>query len=430
MEINLNKGVLFPVELQKELKEKFHFADKDPQFGERLFFDNSGGALRLKSAVRKRGEIECFPDCPDRNHNQAKLMNALVYDGTKDIIRTIFGAKSGALITELTASQTMFYMVELILENIEGSNAVVSVLEHPSAFDAVEYNCKRFNKEMRVIKSDPKTGSISPQEVAKLIDENTCLLSVMSASNVTGAVMDIETIVKKAREIKPDLFILSDAVQHAPHGVLDVEKLGIDGMNIAPYKMFGVRGCGYAWISDRMTQLPHRKLIGKDQNFFALGTQTPGNFAAMNAVIDYVCEIGKYFSDATDRRELYIEGMNRIKLHERALLYRLLQGSDKTPGLRHIDGVSVFADGLDLIRRDLIVAMGIDGMDVIDAVLEYEKRGIIVCDRSNRSMYAKRIVESIGIEGAIRVSPLHCHSVEDIDRFLRETISIVKDNIH
>ena len=69
-------------------------------------------------------------------------------------------------------------------------------------------------------------------------------------------------------------------------------------------------------------------------------------------------------------------------------------------------------------------------MDVCDAVLEYEKRGIIVCDRSNRSMYAKRIVESIGIEGAIRVSPLHCHSVEDIDRFLRETISIVKDNIH
>ena len=383
--------------------------------------------MRLKSAVRKRGEIECFPDCPDRNHNQAKLMNALVYDGTKDIISTVFGAKSGALITELTASQTMFYMVELILENIEGSNAVVSVLEHPSAFDAVEYNCKRFNKEMRVIKSDPKTGSISPDEVAKLVDENTCLLSVMSASNVTGAVMDIEAIVKKAREIKPDLFILSDAVQHAPHGVLDVEKLGIDGMNIAPYKMFGVRGCGYAWISDRMTQLPHRKLIGKEQNFFALGTQTPGNFAAMNAVIDYVCEIGKYFSDATDRRELYIEGMNRIKLHERALLYRLLQGSDKTPGLRHIDGVSVFADGLDLIRRDLIVAMGIDGMDVCDAVLEYEKRGIIVCDRSNRSMYAKRIVESIGIEGAIRVSPLHCHSVEDIDRFLEVTMSIIKD---
>ena len=86
MEINLNKGVLFPVELQKELKEKFHFADKDPQFGERLFFDNSGGALRLKSAVERRGEIECFPDCPDRNHNQAKQMNALVYDGTKDII--------------------------------------------------------------------------------------------------------------------------------------------------------------------------------------------------------------------------------------------------------------------------------------------------------------------------------------------------------
>ena len=421
------KGKIFQKELQEKIKDKFYYVDFDSQFGKRLFFDNSGGALRLKSAVEARAEIERYPDCPDRNHNKAKHLNDLVFNGTRDIISTIFGAKSGALITELTASQTMFYMVELIMENIPGTNAVVSVLEHPSAFDAVEYNCKRFGKELRVIKSDSATGSISPDEVVKLVDENTCLLSVMSASNVTGAVMDIETIVKKVRKIKPDLFILSDAVQHAPHGVLDVEKLGIDGMNIAPYKMFGVRGCGYAWISDRMAALPHRKLIGKEQNFFALGTQTPGNFAAMTAVIDYICEIGKHFSDSVDRRMLYIEGMNRIKLHERALLYRLLEGTKELSGLRYIDGVTVFADALDLTSRDLIVAMGINGMDVCDAVLEYEKRGIIVCDRSNKSMYAKRIVESIGIEGAIRVSPLHCHSVDDIDRFLQVTVNIANN---
>lgn len=420
------KGELFKKELQEKLKNKFYFVDKDSQFKDRLFFDNSGGALRLKSAVEARANVERYPDCPDRNHNKAKQLNDLVYNGTRDIISTVFGAKSGALITELTASQTMFYMVELIMENIKGTNAVVSVVEHPSAFDAVEYNCKRFGKELRVVKCNPDTGAISADEVVKLVDENTCVLSVMSASNVTGAVMDIETIVKKAREIKPDLFILSDAVQHAPHGVLDVEKLGIDGMNIAPYKMFGVRGCGYAWISNRMAALPHRKLIGKEQSFFALGTQTPGNFTAMTAVIDYICKIGKHFSDSLDRRTLYIEGMNRIKLHERALLHRLLEGTKKLPGLRHINGVSVFADNLDLTSRDLIVAMGINGMDVCDAVLEYEKRGVIVCDRSNRSMYAKRIVESIGITGAIRVSPLHCHSIDDIDRFLQVTMDIIK----
>ena len=425
--INDKNGILFSDSLQKEIKDKFYFVDEDITYGKRLFFDNSGGALRLKSAVEEKAKFESLPDCPDRNHDKAQELNSVVMGGTKDIISTVFGADNGALITELTASQTMFYMVELIMENIPGKNAVVSVLEHPSAFDAVAYNCKRFGKELRVVNADPTTGSILAEDVAKLIDKDTCLLSVMSASNVTGAVMDIEAIVKVARKIKPDLFILSDAVQHAPHGVLDVQKLQIDGMNIAPYKMFGIRGCGFAWISDRMTQLPHRKLLGKDQEFFALGTQTPGNFAAMSAVIDYVCEIGKTYLQSSDRRELYKEGMRRIKLHERALHNRLLEGTENIPGLRNIKSVRVFADGLPLENRDLIVAMDIEGMDVCDTVKEYEKNGIIVCDRSNRSMYAKRIVEAIGLNGAIRVSPLHCHNFDDIDLFLSVTKKIAEE---
>lgn len=36
-------------------------------------------------------------------------------------------------------------------------------------------------------------------------------------------------------------------------------------------------------------------------------------------------------------------------------------------------------------------------------------------------MYSKRIVEALEIEGAIRVSPLHCNSTEAIDEFLRIT---------
>ena len=55
---------------------------------------------------------------------------------------------------------------------------------------------------------------------------------------------------------------------------------------------------------------------------------------------------------------------------------------------------------------------------------EYEKRGVIVCDRAKSSMYAERILNALGIEGAIRVSPLHCHGVEDIDKFLQITKEI------
>lgn len=420
-------GLFFSDDLQKNLKEKFYHADSDPVHGKRLFFDNSGGSLRLKKCVEAKAELEAFPDCPERIHERSVYLKSVVENGTRDILEIIFGAKSGALITELTASQTMFHMVSLIMENIQGSNAVVSSIEHPSAFDAIEYYCKKTGKEMRVIPANQQTGFIDPDDVVKYVDENTCLLSVMAASNIAGSIMDIKAIVKKARQIKPDLYIISDAVQHAPHAAIDVDELGIDGMNFAPYKFFGVRGCGFAYVSDRVANLPHHKLIAKDQKVFELGTSAPGNFAAAMEIINYVCEIGKNFIQTTNKKELYDEGMKRIHLQERALLYRMLEGTDDIPGLRHIPGVTVYVDTDDLTKRDLIAAIGINGIDFTECVAEYQKRGVTVYERVNTSIYSKRIVEALGIEGAIRVSPLHCNGKDDIDEFLKITKSIAEE---
>ncbi len=422
--MNYPNGLLFDEKFQKELKNKFYYTDSDPEYGERLFFENSGGSLRLKKCVEAKAEHEKFPDCPERIHERSLYLKGLVEKGTKEILEIIFGAKSGSLITELTASQTMFHMVGLIMENIPGTNAVVSAIEHPSAFDAIEFYCKKTGKEMRVVPANKTTGGIDIDEVIKYIDKDTCLLSIMSASNILGNIMDIESIVKKAREIKPDLYIISDAVQHAPHHSVDVEKLQIDGMNFAPYKFFGVRGCGFAYVSDRVAALPHHKLIAKEQAVFELGTSAPGNFAAAMEIINYVCDIGGHYIDDTDRRTLYNEGMRRIHLHERALLYRMLEGTKKTPGLRHIDGVTVCVDVDDLINRDLIAAIVIDNIDFTTCVAEYQKHGVTVYERVNSSIYSKRILDALGLDGAIRVSPLHCHGTEDIDKFLRITAEI------
>ena len=424
--MNYPNGLLFETDFQKVLKDKFYYADCDPQHGPRLFFDNSGGSLRLKKCVEAKAQLEAFPDCPERIHERSVYLKGIVEQGTKEILEIVFGAKSGTLITELTASQTMFHMVSLIMENVPGTNAVVSSIEHPSAFDAIEFYCNKTGKEMRVVAANTETGGIDVDEVLKHIDKDTCLLSIMSASNISGNIMDIETIVKKARQIKPDLYIISDAVQHAPHCSMDVEKLQIDGMNFAPYKFFGVRGCGFAYVSDRVAALPHHKLIAKDQKVFELGTSAPGNFAAAMEIINYVCEIGKHYIGDADRKNLYDEGMRRIHLQERALLYRMLEGTDEIPGLRHIKGVKVCVDYEDLTQRDLIAAIMVDNIDFTQCVAEYQRRGVTVYERVNTSIYSKRIVEALGLEGAIRVSPLHCNSTEDIDKFLRITAEIAQ----
>ena len=292
----------------------------------------------------------------------------------------------------------------------------------------MEYYCAKTGREFREVPANPVTGAIDVEEVLKHVDKDTVLVSVMAASNICGNIMDIKEITRRVREINPEIYVVTDAVQHAPHAVIDVEDWQVDVCNFAPYKFFGVRGCGYAYVSDRVATLPHPKLTKKDADVWALGTPTPGNFAAMMAVMDYVCEIGAHFlgTDVTDRRRLFTEGMNRIHNQERGLLYRLLEGTDEVPGLRHIPGVEVYTDMEDLTKKDLIVAMGIRGMEYAKVSEAYLARGITVFERVRSSIYSQRIVDTLGIPGAIRVSPLHCHGREEIDEFLKATAEIAK----
>lgn len=419
-------GLLFDEVLSSQIKDRFYYVDEDPDFGQRLFFENSGGSLRLKESVQKQAEYQAFPDCPERVHNRSLDLKRVQNKGTEDILRVVLGAKGGALLPELTASQAMFQMVGAILENCPGDNAVTSVMEHPSAFDAVKYYCGKTGKEFRVLQADPASGRIEPEEVRRLVTPTTTLLSVMWASNISGAIMDMEAIVKAAREINPDIYIISDAVQHIPHAAVDVDALKLDGINFGLYKFFGPRGLGFGYVSDRVAALPHRKVLERDAKIWELGSPAPGNFAAMSAVVDYVCWLGGHFTDSTDRRELFVTGMEHIHLQERALLKLMLDGTENVPGLRNIPGVELYGDDADLTQRDLIVAMGFEKLSWSDAVVEYRKRGVIVFERLNSSPYSKRAVEAIGTAGAIRVSPLHCHTKADIEKYLLITAEIAK----
>jgi selenocysteine lyase/cysteine desulfurase len=116
--------------------------------------------------------------------------------------------------------------------------------------------------------------------------------------------------------------------------------------------------------------------------------------------------------------------MQRIEEHERALLSSMLDGVEGQRGLRAIDGVQVFWDHDDLTRRDLIAGIGFDGLDPTAAVRAYEARGVIVYERIATSLYSGRMLKSFNLDGAVRVSPLHCHGPGDVARFLAVTEEI------
>ena len=420
------KGKLFSPELMKEVRSKFHHMDADPlRPGRRIYFDNAGGAFRLKSALEAFYELDSMPDCPERVHRTAVYMNDVMRRSEEDI-RTIFNAhKGGRIITMLTASQVIWHLTGTIAENVPGTNIVTTLLEHPCAYDAAKFYAEKTGKELRGAKTNPVTGGVDVEEITKLIDKDTCLLSVIYASNISGAVLDLPAIVKAARAIKPDLYIIVDSVQHAPHGIIDVDALDIDGVDFAPYKFFGCRGSGIGYASDRVSALPHPHLLGKVDPTWTLGSPAPGHYAVITEIVNYVCWLGAMDIQSTDRRELFVAGMTKIKLQERALMYHMLEGTEEIPGLRHIPGVMVFLDHPDMTSRDLILAVGLEGWDYTEAVREYERRGFIIFERVASSIYSVRMLKSFGLEGCIRVSPLHCNTTEEIDEFLKATAEMV-----
>lgn len=422
----IKNGQLMPAELTAQIREKYYHVDIDPFTNKkRLFFDNSGGSFRLKAASEAFKKVDDLPNCGGHGGVASDYLDSLRAQACEDI-STMFNAEGGCIATSMTASIVVFDVSEAIIASVPGTNVVTTALEHPSAFDGCEIPAKKYGKELRVAQTDPKTGIVRPEDVVKLIDKDTCLLSVIMTSNITGGILDIETIAREARKIKPDLYIICDSVQHTPHGLTDMKAWGLDCVNFAPYKFGGARGLGVGWLSERVMNLPHRKLIREKQSNWEMGGCAPGMYAMLSAIFDYVCWIGNQFNNTENRRELYVEGMNRVMLHERALLYRLLHGSDEVKGLLDIEGVQVAVNMDDLTERDLIVPIVFDKMTCEQASRAYEAKGVIVHERTDASLYSARQVNSINQHGIVRISPLHCHTYADIDEFLKITAEIAK----
>ena len=80
-------------------------------------------------------------------------------------------------------------------------------------------------------------------------------------------------------------------------------------------------------------------------------------------------------------------------------------------------------DCKDFATRDLIVAIEFKNLGIEQAVEEYENRGHRL--RTGRLQpLSRRMLEAFHMTGAIRVSPLHCNSLEDIKAFLAVTVEM------
>lgn len=66
--MSVETGRLFDAALLERLREQFANVDADPYTGKRIYFENAGGALRLKSVIDAVAAQMALPDNAGRNN--------------------------------------------------------------------------------------------------------------------------------------------------------------------------------------------------------------------------------------------------------------------------------------------------------------------------------------------------------------------------
>ncbi len=419
-----NTKGLISASMLEEIRNQFLYVDWDPYSGRRIFFEAASGALRPKRVIEAMGMETALPDQQGRDNEGSQHADEITAKGIEDLM-TFFGAKSGQTVPGWSSSHVIYRITDAVLSSVPGTNVVTTGLDHASVRSAVDQFAEKYNKEQRIAEPNLETGSVEISNIISKIDKDTCLLIITHTSNVTGEVYDVKSIVKAAKEVKPDLITIVDGVQYSPSGLVDVEDIGADAYVIAPYKNFGIKGCGYAHVSDRIATLPHWRYTFKPENSWDLGGVEHQSYAAWSAVVDYLCWLGGRFTDSLDRRELIVEAMTRSKLHHEGLVSILLEGTDNVPGLDKMDHVTVYGMGDDLKKHSLLVSFNIDGYESADACKYYKDNQLRLHAPGHDPFFAA-MLKQLGISSVVRLSGSHYNTPEEIEIFLKATASMKK----
>lgn len=410
---------VFPPALMDEIRHQFAYVDWDPYSGHRIFFDAASGSCRPHRVIEAMARETCLPDQQGRANPGSAHAVEVTAKGIEDL-KLFFGATSGHIIPGWSSSHVIYRVTNAVLAPVPGTNVVTTGLDHASVRSAIAQFAATYGKEERIAPPNRDKASVPIDRILERVDRNTCFLAVTHTSNVTGEVYDVRTIVREARKIKPDLYVMVDGVQYSPSGPIDVEDIGADAYVIAPYKNYGVKGCGYAHATDRLATLPHWKYLFKPDTSWDLGGVEHQSYAAWSAVVDYLCWLGGHFTDSRDRRALVVTAMKAVKAHLEGLLAILLDGTERIPGLRQMAHVTTYGIGRDLSRQSLLVGFNLAGIDSADGCAMYRAEQLRL-HATGHDPFFGLMLKQLGVESFIRLSGSHYNTPHEIERFLEAT---------
>ena len=407
-----------------EVRARFAHVAECPFTGPRIFFENAGGALTLNSVVETSARHAAIPDNQGRDNPASAALMAAIARGRADAA-TFFNAPGGQVIVGESGTELLFRMISVAALGTAPGVVLGSTLEHPATASARARWAGVAGKANVSVPHDDATGTVTAAAYAAAVTPDTRVATIIHTSPVTGMGVDVAAVAAAIRAVAPACFIIVDGIQHAAHGHVDIAAYGIDGYAISPYKAFSRHGYGLAWLSDRLSDLPHNALMGGPARNWELGTRDTGSYATFSDVVDYLDWLGGRVSGAHGRRPRIEAAAAAIHAHEHDLCEAMLHGTGNQPGLADLPGVRVLG-GIDNPAREGLVSLTMAGKAAAEVVAALARRGIRVHARK-ADHYSGNILRPLGLEDCVRVSLCHYNTEAEVAAFLSAMREIAAD---
>lgn len=247
----------------------------------------------------------------------------------------------------------------------EGDTVVITELEHHANLVPWQELCQRTGAQLKWY-SMTEDGRIDLDSLE--LDDSVKVVAFTHQSNVTGAVADVDELVRRAREV--GALVVLDACQSVPHMAVDFHALDVDFAAFSGHKMCGPTGIGALYgKAELLEKLPPFltggsmiEIVKMDETTFAApptrfeaGTQMTSQVVGLGAAVKFLSE----------------NGMDNIHAHEQKLTARALDGLQQIPGL-HIVGPK------DTESRGGAVSFVVDGVHPHDLGQVLDSHGVAI----------------------------------------------------
>jgi cysteine desulfurase/selenocysteine lyase len=371
-----------------------------------VWFDNAATTQKPQSVIDRLAYFYAHEN--SNIHRAAHELAARAtdaYEAARNKVQRFIGAGSADEIIFVRGATEAINLVAKTwgVQNIgEGDEIVVSLLEHHANIVPWQQLAQQTGAKIRVIPVDD-SGQLKLDELQKLLNPKTKLVSVTQVSNALGTVTPIKQVIDMAHAAGAK--VLVDGAQSVSHLRVNVQALDADFFVFSGHKIFGPTGIGVVYGKKALLeQMPpwqgggnmiadvtfEKTLFQPAPNKFEAGTGNIADAVGLGAALDYVERIG-------------IENIARYE-HD-LLVYA-------TRGLSSIPGVRLIGTAADKASVASFVLAGYTTEEVGKALNE---EGIAV--RSGHHC-AQPILRRFGVEATVRPSLAFYNTCEEIDRML------------